>query len=104
MKFAKLFLASLLFLGLPLLTSSQSAAQSTAQKAKAAAGAPAADLVDINSATADQLKAVPGIGDVYSKKIIDGRPYANKSQLVSKKIIPQGVYNKIKDLIVAKQK
>jgi competence protein ComEA len=100
MKFAKLFLASLLFLGLPLLTFSQSAAQ----KGKATVAAPAADLVDINSATADQLKAVPGIGDVYSKKIIDGRPYANKSQLVSKKIIPEGVYNKIKDRIVAKQK
>jgi competence protein ComEA len=99
MKFARLFLTALLFLGLPFLASTQS----TAQKAKAPVAAPAGGLVDINSATADQLKAVPGIGDAYSKKIIDGRPYANKSQLVSKKVIPEGVYNKIKNLIVAKQ-
>jgi competence protein ComEA len=63
-----------------------------------------ADLLDINSATKDQLMALPGIGVAYSQKIIDGRPYAMKSQLLSKKIIPPATYNKIVDKIIAKHK
>jgi DNA uptake protein ComE-like DNA-binding protein len=68
------------------------------------APAPKAELLDINSATADELKALKGIGDAYSAKIIAGRPYKGKDELVQKNIVPEKTYAEIKDKIIAKQK
>ena len=92
--------AAVLFAALPLF-SAQTAKAAQTVSGKPSASAPIGDKLDINTATPDQLKAFNGIGDAYAKRIIDGRPYAMKTQLVTKGVLPQATYNKIKDNIVA---
>jgi competence protein ComEA len=102
-----LFVACLVavFLTVPTGAQTKGTDKAPAKSAAAPPKAPAksGDLLDLNSATVDQLRALPGIGDVYSKKIAAGRPYQRKDQLVSKSIVPQATYDKIKDLVIAKQ-
>ena len=90
------------------------ASEAVAQAKPRTAGRPAAaqtakadankELVDLNSATKEQLSVLPGIGDVYSQRIIDHRPYKAKTDLVKKKVLPQATYKKIAALVIAKQK
>ena len=90
----KLLALALLVVAVPVFTAPHAIAQ--AKPTAAMAG-----KLDINTATPDQLKAFSGIGDAYSKRIIDGRPYTAKNQLVTRGILPESTYNKIKDQIVA---
>lgn len=79
------------------------APKASTSDARSSATAPKADMVDINSATAAELKMLPGVSDGDATKIIQGRPYNDKSQLVSKKVVSEPTYEKIRDHVVAKQ-
>ena len=102
--FSRLVLALALTLSVAGSAFSQAASTSkTAPKTPAATAPATGEKLDINTATKDQLDALPGIGAAYSQKIIDNRPYKTKTDLVNKKVLPQATYNKIKDQIIAKQ-
>ena len=101
MKLLRIFLV--LIASMALLPAASAQATSSKAPAKKSGSAASTTLVDIKTASEADLKALPGIGDAYAAKIIAGRPYRAKNQLVQKKIIPQATYDKIADKIIAKQ-
>ncbi|HEY7658252.1 MAG TPA: helix-hairpin-helix domain-containing protein [Burkholderiales bacterium] len=98
----KRILVVLLTLGFGLVVLGCSAEQDTKPVAKPSITQTKSSLIDINGATADELIAIKGIGEARAKAIIKGRPYARKDELVQRKIIPQSVYDEIKDQIIAR--
>lgn len=105
MRLLSLILATLL--SITMLASAQppaaKKAADTAKTAKAAVKEAPKELVDLNTAKFDELKALPAIGDAIAKKIIAARPFRAKNELVSKGIMNEAAYNKVKDMIIAKQ-
>jgi DNA uptake protein ComE-like DNA-binding protein len=97
------FALSLTVAGLSQAKPAEKAAPKPAEKAKPAAKA-AAELLDLNTASRDQLVALPGVGEAYADKIIQGRPYKMKSELTSKNIVPKAIYAKFQAKVIAKQK
>ena len=103
---SRLVLTFVLLLSLVLMAtttySQTSTNKSTTQQIEAAKAKPV-ELLDLNTASVEKLKALPGIGDAYSKAIVKGRPYRVKTDLVTRNILPQSTYDKIVNLVIAKQ-
>ncbi|MGI9072090.1 MAG: ComEA family DNA-binding protein [Bryobacteraceae bacterium] len=95
--------ASLCLIALPNWQTPSTAKASTQAKAGPSKSATKPKLVDINSASAEELQELPGIGTAFANKIIAGRPYRGKNELLQKKIVPPSTYEKIKGKVVAKQ-
>jgi competence protein ComEA len=98
-----LFIAVVFGLGLVAAPAAVAQAPKDKPAGTEAKSAPKKEPIDINTASAEELQSLKGIGDAYAKKIIDNRPYKGKDELVSKNVIPQATYNKIKGQIIAKQ-
>jgi competence protein ComEA len=112
MRFVRLLLVAVAAISLALGAEAKAAKKTEAKTSQAPAAREAAKsdaaaskqaIIDINTASEKELKTLPGIGDAYAAKIVQNRPYRAKNQLVQKNIVPQATYDKIQDMIIAKQ-
>jgi competence protein ComEA len=103
-RLVRVVLFALVVVFAPALLHAQAKPDAKAPPAADGKAAAKAELVDLNTATEAELKALPGIGDAYAKKIIAARPYANKTQIMNKAGVPQATYDKVADKVIAKQK
>ncbi len=104
MRLARIWIAIVsIALGSLLVAPASAQSKKEATKKEAPAAEKSKELIDLNSATVEELHSLPGIGEAYAKRIVDARPFARKDELVTKKIIPQATYDKIKDAVIARQ-
>ena len=100
---ATILLGAIATLGIAAAAQTPAVPAKTAKTAPAAKPAAASKIVDINTASVDELKALPGVGDAYAQKIVDGRPYKGRNELLDRKIVPADVYSKIRLSVKARQ-
>ena len=96
-----IFCGAALVFSLAALPATAAVSQTAKMNTPSMSSASKAGPMDINTATVDQLQTLPGIGAAYAKRIVAGRPYSAKNQLVTKGILPRGVYDRVQSRIIA---
>ena len=100
-RFERMIFGAVLVFSIAALPAAVAVAQTATRNSPSMSPATKMGSMDINTASVDQLRTLPGIGDTYARRIVAGRPYSSKNQLVSKGVLPRNVYDKVQHMIVA---